>query len=277
MTSKDRQDKTRNLVNVIYGAQQRAFREHAGVSVAQLATTVGYSDDQIRKVERGERRAHEEYIAATDAYLGVNGALVATAAKLRESQLIPEWFADFVETEAQSRRIDEYDVQSVPGLLQTPEYARVVLTDYHPMLEDEEVDRRVQHRMDRQALITRKPPCMLSFVIEEAALRRPLGGRVVMHKQLQHLLDCAEMRNVTLQVMPLDCETHTGLDGPLTLLETGDRQRVVYVEYQGGMRWLSDPDHVSALGGRYGMIRSQAHNPVDSLNLIRKLAGTYEL
>lgn len=250
MTSNDSHDKTKNLVNTIFGSQHRTLREHAGVSVAQLAAAVGYSDDQVRKIESGKRRAQDDYIAATDAFLGANGVLVATAAKLRESQLIPDWFADYVETEAVARRIDEYDVQSVPGLLQTTEYARVVLSDYHPTLDDEEVDRRAQHRMDRQVLLSRKPRCMLSFVIEEAALRRPLGGRAVMRRQLQHLLDCARMRNITMQVMPLDCETHTGLNGPFTLLETGDRKRVVYVEHQGGMKWLSDPDQVSTMEGR---------------------------
>lgn len=277
MTSLDSHDKSKNLVNAILGAQHKALREHASVSVAQLAATLGYSEDQIRKIESGKRRAQDDYIAAADTHLGANGLLLATAAKLRESQLIPDWFADYVETEAEAIRIEGYDVQSVPGLLQTPEYARVVLSDFYPTLDDEEVDRRVQHRMDRQALLSRKPLCMLSFVIEEAALLRPLGGRTVMCKQLRYLGHCAQMRNVTVQVMPLDCESHTGLNGPLMLLETGDRKRVVYVEHQGGKKWLSDPDQVSTMEGRYGIIRSQAHNPVDSLNLIQKLAGTDDL
>ena len=273
MTSKDRQGKTRNLVNVIYGAQQKVLREHAGVSVTQLATSVGYSDDQIRKIERGERRAHEEYIAATDACLGVNGALVATAAELRKSQLIPEWFAEYVELEAAARRIDEFDAMVIPGLLQTEEYLHAVLAAHFPHMEEDEISAHVRGRLDRQALLSRKPACQLSFVIEESALLRPVLEPESMRMQFEHLADCARMRNVTVQILPMDCRSHAGFDGPFTLLETGEGKRVAYVEYQGGARWFAESLDVSAMEGRYGIIRMQALNAEDSLRLIEKLAG----
>lgn len=273
MTSNDSHDKTKNLVNTIFGSQHRTLREHAGVSVAQLAAAVGYSDDQVRKIESGKRRAQDDYIAATDAFLGANGVLVATAAKLRESRLVPEWFAEYVELESAARRVDEFSLSAVPGLLQTKEYAAAMLTAHYPYMEEEEVSAHIRGRLERQALLDRRPTCQLSFVIEESAIRRQLLEADLARTQLEHIADCARMRNVTVQVLPMNCCTHAGLDGPFILLETVEGKRVTYVEYQGGARWFTEPLDVSAMEGRYGIIRMQALNAENSLRQIEKLAG----
>lgn len=272
MTSKDKGDK-RPVSYVIYGAQQRRIREHVGMTQQQVADEVGYSVELVRKIERGERKAQEQYVRKVDEVLQAQGVLVVTSEELSQHLQWPDWFEEYVEAEAAARRIEEYDTHVVPGLLQSEEYARAVLSAHYPTLDDEEVEGRVTARLERQALLTRKPTCMLSFVVEEWVLQRPIGGKKSMQDQLHKLTECARMRNTTIQVLPTACETHAGFDGPMTLLETADGKRVAYVEGQAGGDWISSPDDVRVQEGRYGIIRGQALSAEASLTFIEKLAG----
>lgn len=271
MSSKDSQD--RSIRDVVFGAQQRRLRTMRGISVSELARELGYSDDLIRKIENGIRRARPEYVVKADEVLDVHGVLVAAAEELEQLTLHPEWFEEYVDTEATARRIEKYDVAVLPGLLQTDEYAFCVLNSRFPTLDEDEVESRVRARIERQAVLTHKPTCIISFVIEEWVLRRRTGGSEVARRQLQRLIECAEMRNVSIQVMPIDTDTHPGFDGPLTILETEDEQRVAYIEYQNGGLWVCQPAQVGVLEVRYGMIRAQALSPSESLRLMKKLEG----
>lgn len=271
MTSKDSQD--RSMRDVVFGAQQRRLRTLRGISVTELARDLGYSDDLIRKVENGIRRARPEYVARADEILDAKGVLVAAAEELAQLTLYPEWFEEYVETEASCLNLHSYNTHVVHGLLQTHDYARGVLSAHYPSLDDDEVEARVQGRLKRRDLLTRKPMCMLSFAIEEWVLRRPIGGRAVMRSQLLHLLECAKLRNITIQIVPMSCESHAGFDGPMTLLGTDDGQTVAYVEGQAGSAWVTSPLKVVNLEGRYGIIRSEALNTEESLRLIEEVAG----
>ena len=278
MTSEDKGDSQdgagkKPISYLVFGRQHQQLRKHAGFSVARLSEISGYSQDLMRKIERGDRKAQPEYIQRIDDMLGVQGVLVTASEVLAQHLLWPDWFEKYVEAEAQARRIEKYDTFVVPGLLQTEAYARAVLSAHYPTLDDEEVESRVMARLDRQTLLTRKPSCMLSFVIEEWVLRRPIGGKPVMKEQLNRLSECARMRNVTVQVLPTACEVHAGFDGPMTLLEAGDGRRVAYVEGQAGGDWVAGVDEVRTLEGRYGIIRGQALSTEDSLRLIESLAG----
>lgn len=271
MTSKDSED--RNIANVVFGAQQRRLRTLRGISKNELAEQLGYSADLIRKIEGGKRRAQPEYVVKADQVLDARGVLIAAAEELSQLQLYPEWFAEYVETETSCLSLEEYDVLVIPGLLQGEKYARAVLSAHYPTLDEEDIEQRVRARLDRQALLPRKPMCMLSFVIEEWLLLRPVGGRPAMKEQLQLLANCANLRNVTIQIVPIACESHAGFDGPMTLLRTDAGQKVAYVEGQSGPGWVASPQKVANLEGRYGIIRSEALNAEDSLRLIDKVAG----
>src|SRR5262249_54692603 len=135
------------------------------------------------------------------------------------------------------------------------------------------IDRWTEDRLARRALFTRKPVCMLSFVLEECILRRPVGGPAVMKEQLGHLMAMGERRNVQIQIMPSHYEAHAGFDGPFTFLESPDRQFLAYAESQVGGLLTDDPERVSLLHQRYGTIRAQALTPEHSAKLIEQIAG----
>ncbi|MCQ4044337.1 Scr1 family TA system antitoxin-like transcriptional regulator [Streptantibioticus rubrisoli] len=257
---------------LIYGCQQRALRERAGFTQAELARRVNYSESQVRSVESGRRRPKPEYVRCVDEALGAQGVLKAAAEPIVELKH-PAWFLRYVETEAEVVKLYAYDSVVLNGLHQTEAYARAVLSAHIPTLDEDEVERRVQARLERQALYIRKPAPTLGFVIEEWLLRRPVGGRVAMKAQLQRLLEIGEMRNVSIQVLPLEIESHAAFDGPLTLLETPEGRNVGYVEGQAGSTFVTKSNELSVLEQRYGTLRAQALSTGESASLIERLAG----
>ncbi len=114
---------------------------------------------------------------------------------------------------------------------------------------------------------------MMNFLLEEVILHRPIGGREVLREQIRHLKACAELPFLGLQIMPTAREKHAGLDGPMVLLETPDHDQLAYIEGQRISFLVDDPDEVSAYQQKYGMLRSQALSPEESLNLLADLAG----
>ncbi|MFE1786204.1 Scr1 family TA system antitoxin-like transcriptional regulator [Streptomyces sp. NPDC059506] len=255
-----------------FGSQLKLFRQRAGLTREQLGAQVGYSEAMVAAIEQGRRFPQQELIDRADEALDAGGVLKAGGPYLVRCRY-PTWFHDFALLEADAVSRNSYDCQAVPGLLQTEAYARAVLSSYCPALDDDEIDGRVKARLDRQVLLTRKPAPTLSFVIEEVVLHRPIGGRATMREQLQRLLECARLRNVSVQIMPTAQEAHTGLDGPMVLLETAERRTVGYVEGQSGSFLMTDRDNVGALVLRYGTLRGQALNPGESANLIEQVAG----
>ncbi|MFE7117204.1 Scr1 family TA system antitoxin-like transcriptional regulator [Streptomyces sp. NPDC057654] len=255
-----------------FGRMIRALREQRGLTQKRLAEDIGVSESLIRMYEAGKRLVKEDVLQPLDDALGAHGVLLVVAPDVRVGDH-PSWFAEYVEMETSALSLAMYETLVVPGLLQTENYARAVIGAHCPTLDDDEVESLVAARLERQVLLTRKPVAMLTFVIEEWVLRRPIGGRQVLKEQLLRLAEYAVMRNVTIQVMPADCESHAGFDGPLTLLETGEGKKIGYVEGQAGPVWITSQKGVSRLEQRYGNMRTQALSETKSLSLINKLAG----
>ncbi|MER7394990.1 DUF5753 domain-containing protein [Streptomyces sp. NPDC000151] len=126
-------------------------------------------------------------------------------------------------------------------------------------------------RMERRALLDRKPVCCISVIHEEAALRRRLGGLDVMRRQYEHLIECAQRPNVVLQVMPMSQGEHAGLYGPMTVIETPEQTTLAYLEGNGHSTLVSRPEEVGVLARRYAMIGRQALRPEESTKLIKQL------
>ncbi|WP_344629644.1 helix-turn-helix transcriptional regulator [Streptomyces glaucosporus] len=255
-----------------FGSQMKLFRRRAGLSRAELGDRIGYSEATVASVEQGRRMPQQEFVDQVDETLGAGGVLRAGMPYLLQSRY-PTWFRDFALLEAEAVSLYSYENHAVPGLLQTEEHVREVISARCPPLDNEEIENRVAARVDRQGLLNRSPACVLGFVIEEVVLRRPIGGRNVHKRQLRRLLECAEMRNVSVQVMPTSRETHMGLDGPFVLLETPDGRNLAYAEGQSGSFLVSDRKRVSVLAQRYGIIRAQALSPEESAHLIEQAAG----
>ncbi|MFJ9914525.1 Scr1 family TA system antitoxin-like transcriptional regulator [Actinacidiphila glaucinigra] len=257
----------------MFGSVARSLREARGVSADELAAHVGYSKSLIVKIERGERMPPPAFVEKAGVLLGDGGGVLRSAACHLERAEFPSWFEEYAELERAVVSLYTYDTHVINGLLQTEEYARVVLGAYCPTLETEEVERRVRARLARQSLLTRAPAPQLAFVIEEWVLRRPVGGRSVHRSQLARLLEAAALRHVTVQVMPLSHTAHAGFDGPMSLLETPDLRLLAYLEVQGRSVLVDGRDEVSKLHQRYAMIRSQALSVGDSARVIEQIAG----
>ncbi|HCA86315.1 MAG TPA: XRE family transcriptional regulator [Streptomyces sp.] len=255
-----------------FGSQLRLWRQKAGMSRERLAEEVGYSVDMIRSVEQGRRIPQPGIVEAMDDVLGAGGMLKAGTVFLSREKY-PAYAADFVQYEAEAVTMYWYESQFIPGLLQTESHARALLRAHCPPLHDDTIEERVTARMERQALLTDRTNMVLSFVIDETALRRPVGGVAALKEQLLHLQAAAKMRHVSVQVLPLDRGAHAGLNGPMVLMETAGCQHFAYVEGQVTSLLISDPNEVSVLSRRYGILRSQALDTEESARFIQQAIG----
>ncbi|MDB1087595.1 helix-turn-helix transcriptional regulator [Streptomyces sp. ACA25] len=255
-----------------FGRQVKLFRERAGLTQPELAARLLYGPDLIGSVEQGKRIPKPELIDKADEVLDAGGILRAMKGEVARARY-PAFFRDAAKLEALAIELCSYDSQVIYGLLQTEEYARAVLSMRRPMLDEETIEERVAARMARQDIFARKPAPLMSFVIEEAVLQRPLGGRRVLREQLEQLLLVGQKRNVEIQVMPTDREDHAGADGPLVLITPNGGEQVAYLETQGRSNLITHRDEVRAMAARYGIIRSQALPPRESLAFIEKSLG----
>lgn len=200
-TRRRERDDDHPAIWVGYGKLVRLFRERAGLTQTQLADAVGYSCEQVASIEQGRRQAKSAFTEAAERVLGAGGVLAELQEDVDRAKL-PKFFQDFAGIEAEAVSRFAYDPLVVPGLLQTPEYARALLCGHCPPLDEETIDQRVDARMSRHSLLTRSPMVELSFIIGELALRNPVGDAQLMRAQLQRLLTVCALQNVELQVMP---------------------------------------------------------------------------
>ncbi|MFC9241941.1 DUF5753 domain-containing protein [Streptomyces decoyicus] len=208
-----------------------------------------------------------------DQLLNTGGALAAGVAKLPPKEKYPIWAEEFMAYERQALSLGWYENGVVPGLLQTEDYADAAFRSKIPHLSEEKVEQNVTDRLDRQRILHKQKPVAASFVISEAVVLSNIGGREVMRGQISHLLQCAELTGVSIQVLPLNREHHAGLDGPFVLLETADHQHLAYTEAQRSSELTSDADEVSILAQKYGMLRMQALNAEETVGLLDRLLG----
>lgn len=260
------------------GRQVKLLRERAGLTQRELGERLAYGEDLISSLERGRRTPQPEFLDAADEVLGAAGLLKAAKedvarVKARARVRHPAWFRDYARMEAEAVEISFYSTLTVPGLLQTEQYARAIFTAYQPLLAEATIDQRIAARMARQDILTSWPPPIVTAVIDESVLRRRIGGREVLNGQLKHLLHLGGLRSTTVHVLPLECEAHGGYEGPFILLTPKGKQQVAYLEVQDVNRLVTDADEIRMLAARYGSIRGQALTSGESLALIEKMLG----
>lgn len=257
-----------------FGAVVQALREHAGLTRAQFGELVRFSKHTVASVELGRRMPDESFVERAEEATGNTGALRKAAEFLtRGDPGFAAWFRRWARLERIAVSLCTYECRLVPGLLQSEGYVRAAFDNGIPPLSDEQMEAQVTARMQRQELIRARPNTSFSFVMEEHIVRRRLGGTDVTRQQLDHILTFAELRNVTVQVMPTDCVYHAGLDGPLALLETPDGRRLAYSEGQKVGRLIADATEAAVLHQRYATLRSQALTPLDSVGLLKSIRG----
>ncbi|KUF19654.1 helix-turn-helix domain-containing protein [Streptomyces silvensis] len=254
------------------GRQIKAWREAAGLRQAELGAAIGYSEEMVSSVERGRRVPKPDLLDLADEVLGAAGKISAMKGDVEEARY-PRSVRDLAKLEAECVELGAYASHHVHGLLQTPEYAQALYAMRRPSYTEDEIERHVGARMARKAIFEHTPRPQITFVQEEVTLIRPIGGRMVLRQQLEHLLNVAQLRHVAIQVMPTDREDHAGMAGSLQLLKLRDGKALGHTESQLSNRLISDAREVQIVEMRYGMIRAQALAPKESLAFIEQVLG----
>ena len=228
----------------LLGAQLRRLREERGITLEDAGDVIRASGSKMSRLETGRVGFKDRDIADLLTFYEVTDEQKRSA--LQElarsasahgwwhdySDVLPAWFEAYIGLEEAATSIRAYEIQFVPGLLQTEDYARAVTLLGHDGAPAAEIDQRVELRMARQALLTGPQPTHLWAVLDEAVLRRPAGRPGVMRRQLQHILQVAERPNVTIQVIPFAAGAHAAAGGPFSILRFSERDLpdVVYLE-----------------------------------------------
>ncbi|MEZ0073784.1 helix-turn-helix domain-containing protein [Planotetraspora sp. GP83] len=232
------------VLRILLGTQLRRLREHRSITLEEAGRAIRASHSKISRMELGRVSFRVRDVADLLTLYGVTGEADCEALLSLVSQanaqgwwhnyddVLPSWFETYVGLEQAAGSIRNYEVQFVPGLLQTEDYARAVIRLGHPAAPADDVERRVRLRMARQELLTRPDPPHIWAVVDEAVLRRSLGGPDVMRRQIQRLLELVALPHVTLQVVPFSVGGHAAAGGPFSILRfsEADLPDVVYLE-----------------------------------------------
>lgn len=270
------------------GRYLRDMRNRARLTVKTAATKLEWSEAKIWRIETGQTSLRsldveamcKIYGAPADVTRGLMGLAKETKARgwwHAYGDVIPEWLEVYVGLEEAASHLSVYESELVPGLLQTEDYARTVIRADNPSVDDTEIERRVHVRIERQALLTRvTAPPQVDVALDEAILRRPVGGREVLAGQLHRLADAADRPNVSLRVVPFDVGLHHGLmSGPFNILRfpvNGDGRETepptVYVEGFTGALYLDKPKEIERYSAAFEIIWEASLDEVASRNKI---------
>jgi transcriptional regulator with XRE-family HTH domain len=273
------------VLRMLLGAQLRKLRENAGISREDAGYEIRASGSKISRLELGRVGFKERDVrdlltlyAVTDP--ADRRLLLDLARKAnvpgwwhRYSDLLPGWFQPFLGLESAAATIRAYEAQYVPGLLQTHDYARSVVMISHDTAAPDDVDRRVALRMHRQDLLTRGDAPQLWVVIDEAVLRRQIGGPPVMRGQIATLIEATKLPNVRLQILPFTAGGHAALGGAFSLLRFPDQDLpdVVYVEQLTGALYLDKRDDVEEYAAAMELLCIQADPPAHTVDILETI------
>lgn len=258
----------------LLGAELRHAREKAGLSQEELGLRLFVSGSFIGQLEAGTRRMQREYARLLDEALGTEDFFQRNCAAAAKSKY-PEHFAEAAEAEATATAIREYAPLLIPGLLQTPGYARAVNRAYDPTAPEETIDEWVEGRMERTRLLDHPTLPLLWVVLDEAALRRTTGGPVVMAEALRHVAELARRNRAIVQVLPFSAGAHTAMKGALKLMDFEEAPPLAYFEGVRTGRLEDDPATVAQLRLTFELLAASALSPEKSLALIEALAQDY--
>ena len=273
------------VLRLLLGAQLRRLRESKRISLEDAGKVIRASHSKMSRLELGRVGFKDRDIIDLLTLYGVTDekerdSLRALARRASGqgwwhdySDVLPGWFEAYVGLEEAATRIRAYEIQFVPGLLQTEAYARAVTLLGHSGAQPDEIDRRVKLRMARQGLLRGPQAPQLWAVIDEAVLRRPVGGADVMREQLEHLIECAAMPNVTLQVIPFQAGGHAAAGGPFSILRfaEADLPDVVYLEQLTSAMYLDKRetvDHYLVVMERLCLDAFPAEHSTDAITTI---------
>jgi len=245
-------------LRMVLGAQLRRLRQARDITREEAGDAIRASESKISRIELGRVSVKPRDVGDLLTLYGVHdhderAPLLDMAGKTREpgwwqeyGDIMPDWFEEYVGLESAASLIRTYEVQFVPGLLQTAEYARAVAARGRDLADQHEVERHVGLRMNRAKLLTRTPAPTLWAIVDEAALRRPIGGEDVMRRQIEALIEAVARPNIRIQIMPFGVGGHAAESGAFTILRFPNEEirDVVYVEQLHGANYVSKPEDV---------------------------------
>src|SRR5437016_6484345 len=270
---------------MLVGIQLHRFREAAGITPDQAAYEIRASRSKISRMENGLVRFKERDVTDLLTLYGISdektrSGLVTLTRQAntpgwwsKYGDVMADWFEAYLGLETAASVIRTFELQFVHGLFQTEDYARAVtLLGYGPVSSDE-TERRVSLRMRRQEVLTGVDPPRVWFVIDEAALRRPIGGRQVMRAQLKHLLEAADLPHVTIQVVPFRRGGHAAAGGSFTVLRFAapDLPDVVYLEHLTSALYLDDRRDVDHYMEVMNLLSAEAHPPAATTRFLKEI------
>ncbi|MFB8756654.1 Scr1 family TA system antitoxin-like transcriptional regulator [Streptomyces sp. NPDC059852] len=260
----------------LFGARVRRLRTAAGLTQAELGERTHVVSTRITQIERASgAKPTLELARALDAALGADDLLVELWPYVYR-EAFPDWSRKFMALSERAVAVRQYAAHVVPGLLQTEEYARAVLSLDALLEGEEQLEERVSARLGRQDRLSATDRPELWVILDEAVLRRPIGGHAVMRRQLRRLLDAAAERHITVQVLPFDQGGHEAMGGSLTLLTLPDGSEVAYTEGSDYGQLIEEPINVSRYKVIYDRLRAAALPPLMSLDMIRSaMEGDY--
>lgn len=270
------------VLRILLGAQLRRLREAKRITLEDAGRVIRASHSKISRRETGRVGFKDRDISDLLTLYGVTDEAERTALRSLAqranapgwwhdySDVLPSWFEAYVGLEEVATQVRAYEVQFVPGLLQSEDYARAVTLLGHDDEPPRDVERRVRLRMARQAVLDKAEPPNVWAVVDEAVLRRPAGSPAVMQGQLKHLLDLAQRPNITIQVMPFQAGGHSAAGGPFSILRfaESDLPDVVYLEQLTSALYLDKPEVVDSYLKVMERICMEAATPADSLDAI---------
>ncbi|WP_019818904.1 helix-turn-helix domain-containing protein [Saccharomonospora saliphila] len=269
---------------MILGAQLRRLRERADIPRADAGYHIRASESKISRLELGRVGFKERDVQDLLTLYGVADSeeRAVFLDMVKESNqpgwwqkfndYMPKWFDDFVGLEEAASRIQTYELQFVPGLLQTEDYARAVITHGLPETASAEAEGRVALRMRRQRLLFRPNAPRLWAVLDESVLHRPIGGGRVHREQLDHLLEMITLPHVTVQVVPYERSGYAA-EGAFTMLRFSEPElpNIGYIEHIGGGLYLDRPDEIELVGRSLDRLAVDAETPERSRQMLLKV------
>jgi len=268
---------------LILGTQLRKLRERADITRAEAAYNIRGSESKLSRMESGRVGFKERDVADLLTLYGVHeqeerGKVLDLVAQSNVqgwwhafSDLMPKWFEDYLGLEESASQIKAYELQFVPGLLQTEDYALAIASRGRPDSANRDTERKVHLRMQRQKILLGRAAPKLWVVIDESVLYRRLGGPRVLRSQLDRLLDLTSMSNITLQVVPYQTSGY-GAEGPFTLLRFAESELsdIVYVEHLAGALYLEKPEEVEIYSRALDRLAVEAETPARSRQMLLK-------
>jgi transcriptional regulator with XRE-family HTH domain len=266
-------------------AELRSLRASSGLTREEVVERTGINAVTMYRIEHARVRPQTRTLRTLLDLYGVEkeeqAELIGLLRDARErgwlhayQSELPEQYMNFIGFEGEARSSWNYESLFVPGLLQTEDYARAVITGVLPFASREEVERRVEVRMERQKVLWNENPLELWGIVDEAALRRQVGGQSVMRAQLGHLLEASELPHITFQVIPLDAGAHAGMPGSFVFLQFADPAvpHVIYVDTMAGELFLEEESDIRRYRLVFEHLRAVAASPDASRSLIASIA-----